>query len=231
MKNKMDTHYESLSRLYLRLKGFLTSNLIIHSDNDGNSRTELDILAVKMPYHSQDYRWVNVADFLGSTNSRIEIIIADVKNHSKIETVKFNSGLRKDKESIRQLIEWIGVYKSVNDEQLERFTKYLNLHQIKDLNGFAQFDEDLKLGKFRFKFTFFCPSLAKWDGIGFKYIDGQEMIDFIWECLNEVRKIETCSRRYDFGGWNELDVYVRFFKGKLTKVTLQDFENYCNSLK
>ena len=75
----MDKHYELLTRLYLRLKGFLVSNLILHSDQDGNSKSELDIVAIRMPFHLQEYRWVEVPDFLNSADDRIEILIGDVK--------------------------------------------------------------------------------------------------------------------------------------------------------
>lgn len=223
----MDKHYENLARLYLRLKGFLVSNLIIHSERQGDSKSELDIVAIKMPFHSQEYRWVKVEDFLRSSDNRIEILIADVKNYSKIEDVEFNKGLRKDQGSIKQLIDWIGIYKTVDQDLINKFEKYLNLHRIKKWDDFAEFDEDLEVGKFRFKFTFFCPAIPEWNGGRFKYIHGEEMINFIWECLNESTRIETCSRRYDFGGWNELEKYIRLFKGDKQKVTLNDFESYC----
>lgn len=57
------------------------------------------------------------------------------------------------------------------------------------------------------------------------------MIDFIWACLNETTKIKTCSRRYNFEGWNELEFYVSFFKQRQIKVTLDEFENYCKIQK
>lgn len=225
----MDKHYESLSRLYLRLKGYVTSNLILHSDQEGNSRSELDIIAIRMPHHSQEYRWVNIPDYLDCSDSRIEIIIADVKNYTKLDNVQFNKGLRKNKESIKQLIDWLGIYEMVTAEQIYKFENSLNSHRNKELKGFAEFNEDLPLGKFKFKFTFFCPSLSEWSGKGFKYIHGKEMIDFAWECLNDTKKIKTCSRRYDFGGWNELEYYVRFFKGKTDKLTIEMFEDYCKN--
>jgi hypothetical protein len=225
----MDKHYESLTRLYLRLKGYIVSNLILHSDQDGNSKSELDVVAIRMPHHSQEYRWVEVQDYLDCSDTRIEILLGDVKNYTKLDNVKFNKGLRKDKESIKQLIDWLGVYENVTDDQINKFENNLNLHRDKELNGFAEFVEDLSLGKFKFKFTFFCPSLTQWDGKGFKYIHGKEMIDFAWECLNEARKVKTCSRRYDFGGWNELEYYVKFFKGKQDQVTLEEFEEYCKN--
>ena len=227
----MDKHFESLTRLYLRLKGYIASNLILHSDEDGNSKSELDIVAIRMPHHSQEYRWVDVLDYLECSDSRIEILLGDVKNYVKLDKVKFNKGLRKDRESIKQLINCLGVFEALTDDHVDKFQLNLNLHRNKELNGFAVFDENLSLGKFRFKFTFFCRSLKEWDGSGFKYIHGEKMIDFAWECLNETKKIKSCSRRYDFGGWNELEKYVRFFKGQKEKVDLIQFEEYCKSLK
>lgn len=228
----MDKHYESLVRLYLRLKGFLTSNLIIHSDQPGYSKSELDVIAIRMPFHLQDYRWVNVKDQLELSDSRIEILIADVKNYKNRKQVKFNQSLRCYQYSIKQLIEWIGIYDRVSQEHIDKFEKNLNLHRLEDLNGFAEFEEDTPAGKFKIKFTFFCPSLSEWNGSGFKYIHGSEIIDYIWECLNENKEISTCSRRYGFDQWNELEDYVRFFKGKKAKVTKLEFEDYClNQLK
>ena len=117
----MDKHYELLTRLYLRLKGYVTSNLILHSDQWGNSRSELDLVAIRMPHHLQEYRQVNVPDYLDCSKTRIEILIGDVKNYAKLDDVKFNEGLRKDRESIRQLIDWLGIYETVTNEQIDKF--------------------------------------------------------------------------------------------------------------
>ncbi len=226
MDNK---HYESLARLYLRLKGFLVSNLILHSEQQGNLKSELDIVAMRMPYHNQDYREVNVSDYLDCSNSRIEILIADVKNSHELNSVKFNNGLRKDDQSIKQLITWLGVYKTIDSELINKFKNCLNLHRLKDLKDFAEFEENLEFGKFKFKFTFFCPSLEPWNKRGFKYVHGDELITFAWECLNETTKPEKCSRRYDFTAWNELEFYVKFFKEKEDKPNLDEFNNYCKN--
>ncbi len=229
-KNNIDRHYEYLSKLYLRLKGFVCSNSIIHSETHGNSKSELDIIAVRMPFHSQNYRKVIGDDFLESSNSRIEIIIADVKNTTDRSKIRFNKGLRNDDSSIKQLIEWLGIYESTQKEHIDKFKTYLNLQSKSDWNGFATFDEELNFGKFSFKFTFFCPSLAKRTDSRFRYIDGEELIDFIWQCLNETKTIESCSRRYSFTGWNELEKYVRFFKKKSKKPTIADFEKHFETI-
>lgn len=220
----MNKHYEFLTKLYLRLKGYVVTNLIIHSDVQGNSMSEIDILGIRMPFHFQEDRQVNVIDDLECFPDRIEILIADVKNTKNLSQVKFNKGLRNEEESIKKLVGWLGCYEILSDEILKKFSLHLNLHANNQLNDFSQFNDDLKVGLFNFKFTFFCPSLDIWNGKGFKYINGTQMIDFIWECLNEKEIIETCSRRYNFEGWNEFTDYIKFFKESKTKVVLSDFE-------
>lgn len=103
----MDKHYENLVKLYLRLKGYLVSNLKIHSDVLGDLKSELDIIGLRFPNHMQDYRFVNIEDKLQSSDSRIEIIIADVKNYKNVTKLEFNKGLRQNHESIVQLINWL----------------------------------------------------------------------------------------------------------------------------
>jgi hypothetical protein len=222
----MDKHYENLAMLYLRLKGFIVSNLIIHSVQQGNLDSELDIIGYRMPHHKQEDRKVNIEDELECSESRIEVIIADVKNTTEKNRVKFNKGLRKSESSIIKLINWIGCFPEINEELISDFKDNLNLHRSDNLNGFAKIEKDYEEGKYSIKFTFFCPSLEKWNEKGFKYINGQEMIDFIWECLNNKNEIITCSRQYDFTGWNELEDYIRFFKYSENKVTLASFESY-----
>ena len=229
MKKNLDTHYENLSNLYLRLKGYVVTNLIIHSETQGNLKSELDILGIRMPFHLQENRKVNVPDYLESSLENIEIIIADVKNIKNIDNVKFNEGLRKNDTSILQLIAWIGISNQEND-LLNKFKESLDLHNKTELNGFQCFNENLSFGKFSFKFTFFCPQLSKWNGKGFKYIHGDEIIDFIWECLNTIDIIDTCSRKYSFENWNHYEEYVRFFKSTKTKITIKEFEEHFKNI-
>ncbi|QYJ68981.1 hypothetical protein [Flavobacterium litorale] len=224
MNEGLNKHYENLSRLYLRLKGYFVTNLIIHSEKIGNNESELDILGIRMPHHSQDDRKVNVVDYLKSSNERIEIIVADVKNTSNPNKVKFNKGLKNNDSSIEKLVKWVGVSDN-NDEIIKKFKEYLNYHSNKDLTDFATFcKDDLSIGKFTFKFTFFCPSLNKWEVGGYKYIHGEEIFYFIYECLNTDKEVDTCSRLYSYDLWNEYKPYISFFKEAKEKVTKTMFE-------
>lgn len=225
-QKKVDAYYEKLTRLYLRLKGYFVTNLIIHSSVPGNLSTEIDIIGVRFPLHNQDDRKVNVIDILESSSERIEILIADVKNVSKLESVEFNPGLRSNRESIEKLINWIGCFNATDVELVDKFECHLNLHRDPQINGFSEFAYDNEFGKFLFKFTFFCPSLSPWTNKGFKYISSDELLNFTWECLNKIIVIESCSRTYNYNMWNEQKEMVMFFKKEEKQVTKEVFEKW-----
>lgn len=224
MSNEINFHYEYIFKLYLRLNGFLSSNLILHSPIKSNINSEIDIIACKMPYHFQSDRRVDeLISF--NKNERICILIADIKNVNKVDKVEFNKSLRNSNDSITKLIEWLGLYKNINDELIEKFKQFLNHHNsINNIDEFIGFNEDFEFGKINIVFTFFCPSLEKWNGKGYKYLNFDDVFDFIWKCLNTNDVIETCAREYTLQGWNELKKYVDFFKDQKTKPTKEMFE-------
>lgn len=136
-----NTHYEYLSKLYLRLNGYIVSNLIIHSNEIGASKSELDIIGIRMPYHNQIDRNVTTSEFLECRKDCIEIIIADVKNVKNNNKVKFNDGLRKHNSSVFKLIEWLGIYEKNEKDCVEKFKLYLNSHGSEKFKSFTQFEE------------------------------------------------------------------------------------------
>lgn len=223
-ENNFDLHFEYVSKLYLRLKGFLVTNLIIHSEVQGDSSSELDIIAVKLPFHTQNDRQINLPDFLGTTSESIQVLVADVKNVKNQDKVKFNKGLRRQRKSICKLIEWIGCFDTVNVGVITEIEELLNQHDCRSSN-FTNYFLENKTGKYEIKFTFFCPQLNEWDGNGYKYIHGSEIMSFIWQCLNTQEKIDSCSRQYNLSGWMELAPYVKYFKQRSTVPTIEDFQS------
>ncbi|WP_157974470.1 hypothetical protein [Lewinella sp. IMCC34183] len=227
----IDEHYELLTKLYLRLKGYLVSNLIIHSVTPGNHDSEIDILAVRFPYHEQTDRQVDVEDELDCDGSKIEFIIGEVKNKTDRSKIKFNRGLRSNRESIRKLISWLGCFPEVDKSLIDEFEQYLNQHRVSEAEGFATLERNFDHAKLKVKFLFFCPSQPNWEGKGYKYISGEQMLNFIWECLKDVDPVETCSRRYDFTGWKDLEQYVRIFKESEIAIDKSRFEAAVKDLK
>ena len=224
MNREFDSVLEELTRLYLRLNGFINQNLIIHSDVNGESCGELDIIGVRFPFHSQSDREVDTSPILEASKDKIQIIIGDCKNFDKRENLKF-SPLRKKKECIEKLFNWIGLQEKCDDKLIENFESCLNVHRKKNFLGFPTINLDTSYAKFDIKFIFFCPSLEEWDGNSFKYVHGQEIFNYTFRCLNKIDSIERCSRTYNYENWNNYQWLIRYFKDRTSAGTIEDFKN------
>ncbi|MBL4805719.1 MAG: hypothetical protein JKY31_00330 [Rhodobacteraceae bacterium] len=74
-----DKVYEALTALYLRLNGYFTTGLVIHSAERGQNAGEIDCLAVRFPSHHQSLRSIKESDFLDVSDKMIDLIICEVK--------------------------------------------------------------------------------------------------------------------------------------------------------
>src|SRR5271154_6799437 len=79
---------ESIVTLYLRLNGYFTTSLIVHHSEVGKNTTDLDVLAVRFPWHSQPDRQVGSAPELECPDAGIDLIIGEVKSVG--EPLQFN---------------------------------------------------------------------------------------------------------------------------------------------
>ena len=228
MNREFDSILEELSRLYLRLNGFINQNLIIHSGKKGESCGELDIIGIRLPFHLQKDREVDTSPILEVSKKRIQIIVGDCKNYKNRNDLEF-SPIRKNRECIEKLINWIGLQEKGDEALIEKFESCLNVHRNKKIIGFPTIELDRSYGKFDIKFIFFCPSLEKWDGTGFKYIHGQEIFDFIFQCLNKFDEKKHCSKTYNYENWNNFEWIIRYFKGRTSSGTIDDFEKEYNN--
>lgn len=196
------TIQEQLATLYLRLNGYFTTGYIIHSD-EKKIEGELDILAVRFPFHKQDETEHNSSEFLEIPSS-IDIIIAEVK--SKGQSLQFNDCLKQQDtfEPLQKLLLWTGILSNekINDLAIE-------------LNNLIQPKENLQLETFRSTKTvetnfgsvvirpiLFSPERINANNTD-KFINWTEINDFIWLCLCPVNTREKCGTRYDFTAWGQ----------------------------
>src|SRR5690242_15756272 len=82
---------EQLVDLYLRLSGFFTTGHIVHSSRHGNNLTEVDILALRMPFNADVEREVGTHDLLDLEGNKTDLLICEVK--SRGQKVRFNDAL------------------------------------------------------------------------------------------------------------------------------------------
>jgi hypothetical protein len=64
--------YVALAKLYLRLCGYFTTGLILHSARRGQNKGEIDCLAVRHPWHDQAARMLDLPRFLDIRDGQID---------------------------------------------------------------------------------------------------------------------------------------------------------------
>lgn len=204
---------ENLSKLYLRLNGYFSAGFIIHSD-EKKINGEIDIIAVKFPYHSQNYTEHNSSPFLEVPNT-IDVIVGEVKGYG--QQLKFNKALRDIDliESWHQILNWIGIFKnevvneiSIKMNQLVQPIENSHLENLKSLEVLSDF------GKVNIRPILFSPESVNINNAD-KYINWIEINDFLWLCLCPDSERVECGTRYDFTAWgNELFELVKAYKDR-----------------
>jgi hypothetical protein len=99
---------EDLVKLFLRLNGYFTTGLIIHSSSLGKNQTELDTVAVRFPFHNQPERLIGCSEYLQIPKGSTDIVIGEVKSGGA--KIQFNEALRNDRTSLEKLINWLGAF-------------------------------------------------------------------------------------------------------------------------
>lgn len=185
---------EILTQLYFRLNGYFTTGLVLHSPEWGQTRTELDCLAVRHPHHSQTERDVKTDDFLATVEGETDLIFCEVK--PDVGLLKFNEPLREDREALEAALCWAGIFTpqqviSVAERLHPLFQEDASLEAVR--SGVAE-------GPFRVRPLLCCPRHneiveGKW------VLLGSEIFRFADKCFNPPAKRNSCSTRYNFQQW------------------------------
>ena len=199
---------EALTVLYLRLNGFMTSGLVLHSDVKGNTRGDVDCLAVRFPHHDQRERGVGPDKYL-RLSSITECLICEVK--SSTTNISFNKPIREQDEAVDQLLRWLGFV-----EAKELSTVVPNVRQLLQDGVTAAVAQDgLTHRDVRIRAVFACPScqfdenkqLDRW------ILYGDWMISYIRECLVADAPRQDCATKYSCDIWGSyLEPLVDYFK-------------------
>lgn len=208
---------EDLVKLYLRLNGYFTTGLVIHSQDYGKNLTEVDSLAVRFPFHNQDDRDIQCSSYLQIPTDRIDIIIAEVKGGK--EKIKHNTALIENKEAIKKVAKWIGVFDK--DELNDIVDNLFEIFKPSDINtpeNFKSLDIDSKSGKYVIRPIVFSMDRLKPKPNQSRYVYGQLMLDYIWLCLRPEEIRDTCSTIYNLNMWgHSLLPLIKYFKDENKK--------------
>jgi len=223
---KRQDKQEDLVKLFLRLNGYFTTGLIIHSPINGRNQTELDIVAIRFPYHNQTDRVVECSEFLQIPKDSIDIIIGEVKSSE----VQFNKALRENKNSIEKLINWIGAFDSEEVTQIiEILLEEMKPRINKNSERFKKIMFKGKTGNYSIRPIIFSLNKPQPQNNEERFINGQLILDFIWECLRPDIQRESCSGIYNLNNWgHSLLPIILYFKNpkKLSVGDIDDFYNH-----
>ena len=204
---KSDVH-EVLATLYLRLNGYFTTGLILHSNEWGQARTEIDCLAIRHPHHLQPERCVETAEFLRTRQAEIDLILCEVK--SSPDDLRFNDPIRTDVEAICAALRWSGL---LEEEQVRSVAERLQPL----LQGGVPAEvsrRGIVEGACRVRPLLCCPPCHESDPNRW-CLTGSEIFRFVRQCFNPPTPRDSCSTRYNFQQWGyPFTPIVRVFKNE-----------------
>ncbi|MDX1361259.1 MAG: hypothetical protein R3329_07750 [Pseudoalteromonas tetraodonis] len=94
---------ERLVKLYLRLNGYFSDGFIVHHDINGRISSEVDILGVRFPNHSESEREAGLCSRLQLNDSNnIDVLIGEVKSNGV--SLRFNNTISTNIEVLRKIL-------------------------------------------------------------------------------------------------------------------------------
>ena len=199
---------EALTALYLRLAGYFTTGLVVHSPDWGLNRTEIDCVAIRLPHHQQPERGVLPPQFLGLRNGQADLLICEVK--SAVKDLTFNERLRADPEVLASVVRWAGLFKEETvGTMVERVRALLQKEVAADTAREGVTEKGVRI-----RGLLSCPPCEAKEAPNTWFLTGSEILRFAHECFNPPAPRTECSTRYNFhlwGGW--LSPIVDYLKG------------------
>lgn len=197
---------EQLVTLYLRLNGYLTSGFIAH--DVAQNLGEVDILAVRFPWNSEQEREIGRSAVLEIPTGKIDFIIGEVKSGRPY----FNPSLRSPI-MLKKVLNWLG---ALDADEIERIAQAacndLDPAQIRSKGVQPEYSVCGDAARLRFKL--FAPELSRKEQGTLPYVFGNDMFEFLWSCFRPASPRSGCADRYDFGLWGPLEPVARYFKDR-----------------
>jgi hypothetical protein len=190
---KSDVH-EALAALYLRLNGYFTTGLILHSPEWGQNQTDIECLAIRHLHHSQAERDLGTAKLFDNDAEVTDLILCEVK--SDPNQSRFNDPIRTGPEALRAILRWVGIF---NETSMESAVRRLQPLLQPDV-GAETARAGVLEGRFRVRALLCCPTLAytiddRW------FLTSDEIFDYADRCFNPAEPRVSCSTRYNFQQW------------------------------
>jgi hypothetical protein len=183
------------------------SQVIVHSAEHGDVRTELDVLALRLPNNTEPTRDVGGAPELDRWDRGIDFVIGEVK--SRGQRLQFNDGLRNSRQSIKTVLQWWGhLTEDEIDTLIDPVVAILASQPGASAAPTVPCPRDARI-----RAILFSPETNTRRPERAWFIPGPPMLRYIWQCLRPGKPRSECATVYDFGRWGwELESLVRYFK-------------------
>jgi hypothetical protein len=193
---------EKLVGLFLRLNGYFQTGYMPHSEVWGNNGTDFDRVGIRFPNHSQSERGEIFSVPLDIQKECIDIVVAEVKNTA----MEFNGAIKsnniKSINNITQLLRWCGLFEEVEIPEITgQFLNITDNDATAVNNFFAKVEHTNRYGPITIRPIIFSIETDHVEGENIKFINGLNIIEYIWECLCPDERRADCSTRYPFKNW------------------------------
>ena len=201
---------EDLVTLYLRLNGFFVSTFIVHSPVYGKNYTELDALAVRLPFSSEPERAIGPHALLDLSTKHTDLALCEVKSNG--QPLRFNAALVGRLSAVKTVLRWSGLFEESEIEPLSSAFATALLPQKPPSQS-----PPTVLGPrgVRIRALLFSPERnvrqpknEPW------YITGPEAMRYAWQCLCPQAPRASCATTYDLHVWGSYEPIVRYFKSR-----------------
>ncbi|WP_318440465.1 hypothetical protein [Photobacterium leiognathi] len=202
---------ERLVRLYLRLNGYFSDGFIVHNDINGRISSEVDILGVRFPNHSESEREVGLCPRLQLNDSNdIDVLIGEVKSNGV--SLRFNNAISANIEVLRKILNRVG---AMEREVVDRCIADIHgLFSPKPINSDSVKRILIPESNVQISILLFAPETNNQRNNQNYFITGNDIFTYIWSCFRPENTRESCSVRYDFSAWRDYEDIVRYFKDR-----------------
>ncbi|NTF69586.1 hypothetical protein [Rhizobium rhizogenes] len=211
---------EMLATLYLRLNGYFTTGLIVHSPEHGRALAEVDSLAIRHPYHTQSERDVDISEFLLIEGEVADLVLCEVK--SDPTHICFNAPIKTDMAVREAIVAWSGLFQPNQTADAVNAIETLVTGKL----AVQERKAGLVIGGCRIRALLVCPSRQEpmedeW------CLRGADLMAYVVKCLNPIERRPSCSVRYNFSQWGfPLSHIIRYVKDQTAGRSVEVNEIY-----
>jgi hypothetical protein len=200
---------EDLVGLYLRLNGFFVTSFIVHSSDHGLNLTELDALALRLPFNSEPEREIGPDPLLDLSCQYTDLALCEVK--SKGQQLRFNDALLKSPDALKTVLRWAGLFEASEIDDLSNEV-YKALSPDNEKASPDMPPTVIGPRGIRVRGLLCSPERDRRDRNQPWFISGRDIMSYVRKCLCPKTPRSSCSTTYDFQSWRYHEPIVRYFK-------------------